>query len=261
VKVPVSWVDAFSKGPFTGNPAAVCVVASPPPDDWMQRLAFEFGIAETAFVVPRQDGAFDLRWFTPTTEVDLCGHATLASAHVLRQDGIVDGSQAVVFHTRSGALPVTYDGASLTLDFPAAARERSEMPEVLAPMFSFTAECWDGADFMVVLEDRHQVEHLEPDLSAIRSLTNRGLVVCAPDEEYDFVVRFFAPAFGIDEDPATGSIQCLLAPYWTQQLGRNPLRSLQLSPRRGYLSAEVSGERVLISGEAVTVVRGDVTSA
>jgi predicted PhzF superfamily epimerase YddE/YHI9 len=260
VTVPLRWVDAFSNGPFTGNPAGVCVVDEAPPETWMQQLAFELGIAETAFVVARGGGEFDLRWFTPVTEIDLCGHATLAAAHVLREDGHVDGSEPVVFHTRSGALPVSFAGTTLTLDFPAAVPEQVELPASLRSSCAGARECWRSADLMVVVESRAEVEEFEPDLGEILSLPDRALLLTGPDSEVDFVLRFFAPAVGIDEDPATGSAQCLAAPYWAKRLGKDAVRSVQLSARRGYLGATVRGDRVLISGEAVTVLKADVTT-
>ena len=258
-------MDAFTDRAFAGNPAGVCVVERWPDAPWMQRVAAELNLSETAFARARPDGDWDLRWFTPTVEVDLCGHATLATAHALAQDGVID--DVVGFHTRSGVLTVRV-GDAITLDFPAATPEPTEAPEGLAdalgaaPQATFKTR--NVGDLLAVLDDEATVRGLEPDLTALAALTRRdgirGVIVTAPaadeDAEHDFVSRFFAPASGIPEDPVTGSAHAALAPYWSQRLGRDGLVGLQASARTGLVRTSVHGDRVHLTGYAVTVVDG-----
>jgi PhzF family phenazine biosynthesis protein len=261
--VSLTWVDAFATAPFTGNPAAVCILAEPMADQRMQSLAFELGIAETAFVAPTDaPGTFDLRWFTPAVEVDLCGHATLASAHVLRVHGVVDGSAPVTFRTRSGPLTATYSEDLIELDFPADPMAEIPLPESLK-------EQWDGAAIrhvgrtgffaVVVLSDEDAVRGYRPDLPAIAAAGHQALIITAaaqPGSAADYVLRVFGPNVGIDEDPATGSAQCSAGPYWAAALGRPSLVAHQLSPRGAVLHVRPEGERVRIAGRAIAVFDG-----
>jgi predicted PhzF superfamily epimerase YddE/YHI9 len=255
VITPIAVVDAFTDRPFAGNPAGVCLLDEFPPDEWMQSVAAEMRHAETAFLVPREPGSWDLRWFTPTVEVDLCGHATLASGHVLFAK---DASLAVAtFHTRSGPLKATRRGARIELDFPAEAPSPASLPEAL-PFLGPTR--WTGRnrmDWFVQLATAAEVRALVPDLAAIARLGMRGLLVTAPGEEgFDFVSRCFFPQSGVDEDPVTGSAHCAFAPYWSEKLGRTSLRGYQASARGGEVAVERIGDRVRLVGSAVTVLEG-----
>lgn len=250
-------VDAFTSEPFTGNPAAVCVLTEPREPAWMQHVASELNLAETAFLVPREDG-FDLRWFTPAVEVDLCGHATLASAHVLWRDGHLSSGAPARFHTRSGLLTATRNGDWIELDFPATPEEPAEalpgMVEALGAPARYVGK--SIYDYLVELDSEATVRNLRPDFSALRRMKARGVIVtsrsAAPD--FDFVSRFFAPAVGIDEDPVTGSSHCCLAPFWSRRLGRDRFLARQLSSRGGTLRVELVGDRVHLGGQAVTVL-------
>jgi len=254
---PIYVVDAFAERPFTGNPAAVCplpVAASPA---WMQRVAAEMNLSETAFLHRRDDG-WNLRWFTPTLEVDLCGHATLAAAHVLRETGLAAGDVPLVFHTRSGPLTVTADGAGYALDFPALPVARTPQPEGL-PEALGAGPVWvgtNGMDLFVELADEAAVRSLRPDPARLARYPVRGVIVTARAADSDFVSRFFAPASGIPEDPVTGSAHCALAPYWAAKLGRTDLVGFQASARGGRVTVSVRGSRVVLGGTAVTVLRG-----
>lgn len=253
-------VDAFADRPFSGNPAAVCVLEGPAEEGWMRDVAREMNLAETAFLHRVEDG-YALRWFTPTVEVDLCGHATLASAHVLWQDGHLTAGEPARFHTRSGLLVAQRRGAEIVLDFPATPpREAAPPPGLTAALGG--RECrWVGEspfDFLVELEDESAVRSLEPDLSALARLRCRGVIAtsaAATGRPYDFVSRFFAPAAGVPEDPVTGSAHCALAPYWRDRTGRDRLIGYQASPRGGTVSVTCSGDRVLLGGLAVTTCR------
>lgn len=263
----LTWVDAFSATPFGGNPAGVCLPSEPMADEAMQSLAFELGIAETAYVIPNHDAdAFDLRWFSPATEIDLCGHATLASAHVLRERGVIDGRDPVTFHTRSGPLIASFDGDRIELDFPAAPMHPCPMPESLRGQWDEDAiiEVGQTGFFTFVVLDRESaVRDYQPDLAAISAVPLPALLLTAAAEhdsasEYDFVVRVFGPNVGIDEDPATGSAQCTAGPYWAAALGRAELEARQVSPRGAVLYVRPAGERVHIGGHAVTIFSGDL---
>lgn len=260
-------VDAFSDRPFAGNPAAVCVLdpGGWPDAAWMQRVAAEMNLSETAFALPRDDG-WGLRWFTPLVEVELCGHATLATAHALREDGLADGP--IRFHGDAcGLLLAHADGAgAITLDFPAATLAPTPPPDGLAEALGATptAVLATGAlgDLLVRLADEPALRALAPDLGAIAALTERerlrGVIATAPstDGSVDYASRFFAPAVGIPEDPVTGSAHTALAPYWSAELGRATLQALQASPRGGRLTTSVAGDRVRLAGHAVTVLDG-----
>ncbi|RSM78713.1 PhzF family phenazine biosynthesis protein [Kibdelosporangium aridum] len=259
-------IDAFTDQPFRGNPAAVCLLEDTWPDeDWMRRVAAEMNLSETAFAHPVDDSDADyaLRWFTPEVETDLCGHATLATAHALHQDR---GAPATVrFATRSGILVAqSFDDGTITLDFPAATITDSAAPDGLADALGAqpVATYQTGAlgDLLVVLSDEDTVRGLRPDLASIARIEQeygiRGVIVTAESADYDFVSRFFAPKDGIPEDPVTGSAHTALAPYWAQRTGRTSLVGLQASKRTGVVRTEVHGDRVHLTGHAVTVLDG-----
>ncbi len=273
--VPIAQVDAFADRPFTGNPAAVCRLPASRDAAWMQAVAREMNLSETAFLVPR-DGAFDLRWFTPVAEVDLCGHATLASAHILWESGVVAPADAIRFETRSGRLtctrrPTEADGAGawIWMDFPATPAEplaagepAAELTAALVEALSATPR-WLGRsrfDLLIELASEAEVAGLAPDMARLAAVDARGISVtaCATREGYDFVSRFFAPRVGVPEDPVTGSAHCTLAPFWSGRLGRPALVAYQASRRGGTVRTELHGERVRLGGRAVTVLTGDL---
>jgi PhzF family phenazine biosynthesis protein len=265
--LPIFVVDAFTSEPFRGNPAGV--VLDHGDDAWMQRVAAEMRHSETAFVRPRADGdGYDLRWFTPEVEVDLCGHATLASAHVLFETGRVARDESIEFRTRGGVLRACHAGAAgVTLDFPIS---------VPKPLDTGDAELYaalglpgerpgdflesDGRFFLCITGDAGTVRGLEPDFAKLRAVDHaRGAYVSAPgDGDYDIVSRCFAPRVGIDEDPVTGSMHCVLAAYWCARLGKDELRAFQASPRGGELTVRRAGDRVLLTGRATTVLSGEL---
>ncbi len=241
-------VDAFTDTPFRGNPAAVAVLDRFPDDGFMQSVSLEMNLSETAFCAPRQDGAYDLRWFTPTTEVDLCGHATLATAHVL--------GGGAEFHTRSGLLTCVGEDGWIRMDLPADPPVPTDAPTTVR----LPGLAWYGLgkwDALAVLEDPAQVRNFSPDLSAIAGIGVRGLIVSAVGDRsgFDCVSRVFAPSFGIPEDPVTGSAHCTLAAYWSGRLGRDDLVGEQASPRGGTVRMRCAGDRVGVAGQAVTVAR------
>jgi len=262
--IPITWVDAFSDVMFGGNPAAVCLLRSPLDDGRMQSIAFELGIAETAYLTPTDDPtSFGLRWFSPAVEIDLCGHATLASAHALREGGVVDGTAALTFHTRSGPLRAAFAGDTIELDFPAD-------PVIPGPVPASLQEQWPGAVVasghtafftFVALSSADAVRAYEPDLAAIAATGARALLLTAPGgpgSGADYVLRVFGPNVGIDEDPGTGSAQCSAGPYWAAALGRAELVAHQLSGRGATLYVRPDGERVFIGGHATTVLTGEL---
>jgi PhzF family phenazine biosynthesis protein len=258
---PIWQVDAFTDEPFRGNPAAVCILEDPRTDDWMQGVALEMNLSETAFVVPG-DGVFQLRWFTPACEVRLCGHATLASAHVLWSEEIVDQSHVIEFETlHSGTLSATHRGDEIELDFPARRPERVEAPaglvEALGLEPELVARC--ANDYLVLARDEAQVRRLSPDFSRLGRVEARGVIVTARGEQHDFVSRFFAPAVGIDEDPVTGSAHCCLCPFWAERLSKKSMVGYQASPRGGVVNVTLSGDRVTLAGAAVTTLRGQLS--
>lgn len=254
-------VDAFAAAPFTGNPAAVCLVDRFPPDTLMQRIALEMNLSETAFVTPSDSAVFDLRWFTPLAEVDLCGHATLAAAHVLYRTRAVEEDEAVRFRTRSGVLGVerTADGR-LSMDFPAEPVEPIDAPDGLSEALGVAVvACGSNRmDILAELADESTLRAVRPDMTAIADLDCRGVIVTARSDRdgRDFVSRFFAPAMGVPEDPVTGSAHCALAPYWAERLGRDRLIGWQASARGGLVEVVYRGERVDLVGSAVTVAEG-----
>src|SRR4029077_19351299 len=252
-------VDAFTGELFAGNPAGVCMLSAFLPDSTMQQIAAENRHSETAFVVPRADGSFDLRWFTPTVEDDLCGHATLASAYVLALRK--HSAWPVRFHTRSGILTVAQAQDGFVMDFPARPPQPCETPAGLLPALGLkTALVMKSRDYLVVLAQAEQVRALSPDIAALAKLDigiGGGTIVTAPGVgDVDYVCRLFAPSAGIDEDPATGSIHCTLAPYWTGRLGKGTLRAQQLSARGGSMQCTIGGDRVKIAGRARLYLHG-----
>jgi PhzF family phenazine biosynthesis protein len=251
-------VDAFAKDLFQGNPAAVVPLESWLPDTLMQQIAMENNLAETAFLV-KEGEDFHIRWFTPSTEVDLCGHATLASAFVLYQyEGFTGDS--IRFHSRSGLLTVTRQGDLLSLNFPADQLTEVELsPELTAGLDPKPVKAFKGkTDYLLVFEREQDIRDLRVDLSRLSQIRARGIIVTAPGDEVDMVSRFFAPQSGIDEDPVTGSAHTSLTPFWAGRLGKNKLTAIQLSARRGWLECELIGDRVLITGQAKIFLVGEI---
>jgi PhzF family phenazine biosynthesis protein len=254
-------VDAFTNKPFGGNPAVVCVLPQPVPDEWMGNVAREMNLSETAFLTPH-DGGFRLRWFTPSVEVDLCGHATVASAHVLWQDGHLAAGQQARFHTRSGLLLADRRGDWIELDFPAKMVAAAPAPAELLPALGVAQAAFVGKnafDYLVEVDSEETLRKLAPDHSTLRRIPVRGVIVTARSSgEFDFVSRFFAPGSGIDEDPVTGSAHCALGPYWSERLGKSEFTAFQASPRGGVVRVKIEGDRVLLGGQAVTVMTAEL---
>jgi len=251
-------IDAFADRLFAGNPAAVCPLADWLPDETMQAIAIENNLSETAFFV-LEDAGWRIRWFTPATEVKLCGHATLASAFVYFTH-IAPEAEQIVYNSHSGPLTVTRKDEWLTLDFPRQAVEPVDTPTLLAEALGVEPiEVYAADDWLIVLESEKQVRELQPNLALMKQLERRGVIVTAKGDKCDFVSRFFAPKYAIDEDPVTGSAHTKLTPFWAERLGRQKLHAQQLSSRGGDLYCEVKGERVLISGKAVHYMTGTIT--
>ncbi len=253
-------VDAFTNTPFTGNPAAVCILPEARDDRWMQNIASEMNLSETAFLVRQPDG-FSLRWFTPAVEVDLCGHATLASAHVLWESGHLKPDEQARFHTRSGLLTAERQGEWIELNFPATPVEPAETPDNLLQALGVPA-LYVGKnrfDYLVELDSEEAVRRVQPDFSLLLTVPARGVMVTsrASTSGYDFVSRFFGPRVGVNEDPVTGSAHCCLAPYWSRKLGKDALLGYQASARGGTVRVRVDGGRVRLGGQAVTVLRAE----
>jgi predicted PhzF superfamily epimerase YddE/YHI9 len=261
--IPIYVVDAFTEVPFRGNPAGICPLGSESlSDKLMAQIAAEMKHAETAFLVPRtKQGHFDLRWFTPEIEVDLCGHATLAAAHLLWEVGAVPTDEPIAFHTRSGELGARRQQGLIELDFPAVPVEAHPLPFPVPPLGEALFTGNNGMDWLVELGSEADVRAYDPDMEAIRALGLRGLIVTGSGQkEFDFVSRFFAPLAGIPEDPVTGSAHCALAPYWAQKLRKNRMSAYQASSRGGEVGVELRGERVSLFGKAVTVLRGKLSA-
>lgn len=254
-------VDAFTAHPFAGNPAAVCVMDGPADEDWMQSVAMEMNLSETAFLHPEADG-YRLRWFTPTTEVNICGHATLASAHVLWEEGYLSPGQQARFQTLSGLLTADQRDGLIELDFPSKPEQAAEPPEGLLEALGVEASYVgrNELDYLVEVDGESVVRNLAPDFTKLRAVKMRGVIVTsrAEADEYDFVSRFFAPGSGVGEDPVTGSTHSCLAPYWGAKLGKQELRAYQASARGGHLTLRLVDNRVKIAGQAVTVLRGEL---
>jgi PhzF family phenazine biosynthesis protein len=261
MRIPLYQVDAFvTDGPFTGNPAAVCPLEAWLPDDVMQAIAAENNLSETAFFVPEGD-AYRLRWFTPAVEVDLCGHATLASAQIVF-DRLMPGRESIAFQTeKAGPLIVSRDGDRLALDFPARPPAPCPASEALvAALGKRPTNVLAARDYLAVYDSSDDVAALTPDFTAVAALDRFAVIVTAPGSDgVDFVSRFFAPARGVDEDPVTGSAHCTLIPYWADRLGKNCLEARQLSRRGGALSCGLHGDRVTIAGRAVLYLEGAIT--
>ncbi len=261
--LPIQIVDAFADRAFSGNPAAVCFLPQPAPAQWMQQVAAEMNLSETAFLL-REGETFRLRWFTPRSEVKLCGHATLASAHVLWSEGHLPEQQPARFQTLSGELLAEKKDKWIQLYFPAlpvSPNESASAAALQAALNVPVTETWQTEeDWIAVLESEQLVRELRPDFSQIGRLNTRGLIVTAPgrDSGFDFVSRFFVPKLGIDEDPVTGSVHCALANLWQSKLGKSRFRAFQASPRGGVLEMELTGSRVLLQGRAVTTLKGQL---
>ena len=259
MEIPIHHLDAFvTGGVFTGNPAAVCPLAAWLPDDVMQKIAAENNLSETAFLVGG-DGRYQIRWMTPATEVDLCGHATLASAHVVFH-ALEPVRKDVRFESKSGPLAVRADGERLVLDFPARPPQRRELEkDVVAALGRAPVELWAARDYLAVFATADEVRGLAPDMARLRALDLTGMSVTAPGRgDVDFVSRWFGPAWGIDEDPVTGSAHCTLVPYWSQRLGKSRLHALQVSARGGDLVCDLRGDRVEIGGRVAPYLVGTI---
>jgi PhzF family phenazine biosynthesis protein len=266
--LPLLHVDAFTDVRLRGNPAAIVILDEPRDHDWLQSVGAEMNLSETAFLTRGSDGdAWGLRWFTPTVEVELCGHATLASAHALWELGLAPDDAPIAFDTRSGRLTAARAGDRIELDFPALPVTAAPAPpEVLAALgvpagvVEFAGRRSNGYGFLVVA-DAAQVRSVAPDFAQLARNSDTWLVTAPSDDpRYDFVSRFFAPAQGINEDPVTGSAHCLLGPYWCERLGKKIVTGLQASARTGVVECEPQGDRVKLRGHAVTVVRGELTA-
>ncbi len=250
-------VDAFASRRFEGNPAAVCPLKEWLSDDLMQSIAAENNLSETAFFVPAQSG-FHLRWFTPLAEVDFCGHATLASGHVLF-DALDYEKQSVVFETRSGEMTVERSGKLYVMNFPAQPPRPCSPPKTLIEALGAKpTEVLAADDYLAVFESQAVVQSLAPDFARLGDLDLRGVIATAPGDDHDFVSRFFGPKLGIDEDPVTGSAHCELTPYWSQRLSKKQLRARQISRRGGDVLCEIAGDRVRLKGSAVTFMVGEI---
>jgi len=259
--VPIFSVDAFSGAPFAGNPAAVCLLDRPRPEEWLRNVAREMNLSETAFLLPEGDG-FSLRWFTPSVEVDLCGHATLASAHILWERRLLPRDNEARFFTKSGLLTAREREGWVELNFPAEpanpVSSSLNLEEILGvPAFLVGR---NRMVYLVEVADEAALRGLKPDMSLLSSLECRGVIVTSRSsaKEVDFVSRFFAPRVGIPEDPVTGSAHCCLGPYWAKRLGKTAMTAYQASERGGIVKVELMGERVLLSGKAVTILAGEI---
>jgi predicted PhzF superfamily epimerase YddE/YHI9 len=262
VSHPIFVVDAFTSRPFAGNPAAICPMPAPAQEDWMQSVAAEMKHAETAFIWPI-DGGFQLRWFTPTVEVDLCGHATLAAAHALWSTSIFAVGESISFATRSGWLTASRSGGCIALDFPAEPAELSPLTDLCEEVLGGTPVWlgWNRLDWLAELRSENEVRAFVPNFEKIAAMGLRGLMITARSagSDYDFVSRFFAPQAGVPEDSVTGSAHCCLGPYWACRLGRSELVGYQASQRGGTVGVRVKGDRVELIGQAVTVLEGSLT--
>ncbi len=257
-------IDAFTDQPFAGNPAAVCILPAPREADWMQQVAREMNLSDTAFLVPRPEG-FDLRWFTPTAEVDLCGHATLASAHLLWERGILNVAEDAVFFTRSGRLSAYKKDGLVFITLPPLPVAEATPPRALVEALGVEPRFvgWNTMDYLVEVPSAASVVALAPDMHRLAGVETRGVMVTAPAQEgpYDFVSRFFAPRFGIPEDPVTGSAHCCLGPFWQHRLGKDTLVGYQASARSGIVHVHPTPTHVHLGGHAVTVMEGMLVGA
>ena len=257
--IDIYQADAFTEKPFGGNPAAVCMMPGPADPAWMQHVARDMNLSETAFLYRDRDG-FNLRWFTPTVEVEICGHATLASAHILWETGRASRGEGIEFYTLSGTLTAAMNGDMIELDFPSEPEHKADAPPALTESLG-VKPVYVGRnrfDYLVEAGSEKEVRALRPDFTLLGTIPVRGVMVTAASDmpEYDFVARFFGPASGINEDPATGSAYCCLGPYWEKKLGKSEFLAYQASPRGGVIGVRVLGERVKLMGKAVTVFKG-----
>ncbi len=253
-------VDAFTDKPFCGNPAAVCIMDKLQDEDWMQNVAREMNLSETAFLNKQVEG-YNLRWFTPAVEVELCGHATLASAHILWEIGLLKPGEQAIFNTLSGTLTANRNGKWIEMNFPAKVEEQALAPngltEALGVAVKYVGK--NQFDYLVEVESEEIVRNIKPDFDLLLSVDARGVIVTsvADSSEYDFVSRFFAPNVGVSEDPVTGSAHCCLSPFWSKRLGEDELVGYQASARGGVVKVRYAGDRVFLGGQAVTVLRGE----
>lgn len=260
MSIPIYQVDAFTKQIFGGNPAAVCLLKSWPNDNKMQNIAAENNLAETAFLV-ENNGIYEIRWFTPTIEIDLCGHATLASAHVLFNHLSITGESIQFSTLHHGLLSVTKSNDLLVLDFPSSTLIKTDITQdIINALGQIPTEVYKTRDLLAIFETEDEIAHINPDFEVLKKLDHLGVIVSAPGNNSDFVSRFFAPNAGINEDPVTGSAHATLIPYWAEKLGKNTLLARQLSEREGELFCENKGNRVLIGGHAVTYLKGEIDS-
>ena len=257
--IDIYQVDAFTEKPFGGNPAAVCILPGPADPEWMQKVARDMNVSETAFLYEDKNG-YDLRWFTPAVEVEICGHATLASAHILWEEGRAGRDEGIEFYTLSGVLTASIDGGSISLDFPSEPEHETDAPPGLTGSLG-VKPVYVGRnrfDYLVEVGTAEEVRALRPDFALLGTIPVRGVMVTSVSDMpgYDFVCRFFGPASGINEDPATGSACCCLGPYWEKKLGKSEFLAYQASGRGGVIGVRVKGERVILKGKAVTVFKG-----
>src|SRR6266480_1022598 len=254
-------VDAFTEKPFSGNPAAVCIMDELQGESWMQNVAREMNLSETAFLHKQAEG-YNLRWFTPTVEVELCGHATLASAHVLWELRLLKPGEEAIFHTLSGLLAAHQKGKWMEMNFPAKLEEQAIAPDGLIEALGVAVKYVgkNQFDYLVEVESEEIVRNIKPDFGLLQSVAARGVIVTslAGSDEFDFVSRFFAPNVGVNEDPVTGSAHCCLSPFWSKRLGKDELVGYQASARSGVVKVRYAGDRVFLGGQAVTVLRGEL---
>lgn len=259
--VTIYTVDAFTDKPFAGNPAAVCILQKPADEVWMQQVAKEMNLSETAFLYKQDDG-FNLRWFTPAVEVELCGHATLASAHVLYETGLLQVPEQAKFYTRSGLLTAERKSDMIELNFPATPAEPATVPQGIVDALSVKPTYTGKTKFDVLLEvdAEETIRNLTPDFSLLKTIPVRGVIVTSRSfsSEYDFVSRFFAPGAGINEDPVTGSAHCCLGPFWGKKLNKSTLTGYQASERGGTVTVHLMGDRVRLGGRAITILKGEL---
>ncbi len=258
-------VDAFTDKPFEGNPAAICILDGPSDPRWMQSVASETNLSETAFVFKREDGeggGYGLRWFTPAVEVKLCGHATLASGHVLFEEGLVKADELIEFHTKSGLLTIGKKGSWIEMDFPADTPRQADAPASLAAGIGMEPRyvARTKFDYLVEVPGEEAVRGLKPDFGLLKEISTRGVIVTGIStmNDFDFVSRFFAPGAGVDEDPVTGSAHCALAVFWAGKLNKTDLTAFQASKRGGIVRMTLKGDRVLLKGQAVMVMKGKI---
>jgi PhzF family phenazine biosynthesis protein len=264
MEIQIFQVDAFTEKPFGGNPAAVCILPEPCSPTWMQNVAKEMNLSETAFLHKQKEG-FDLRWFTPAVEVDLCGHATLASAHILWETGLLNPQEQARFHTRSGLLTAEMREGQIELNFPANPDEPASAPPRLLEALGLIPKYIGQSkfDYLIEVDSEESVRNIHPDFTLLKTVPVRGISVTslATSPGYDFVSRFFAPRVGVDEDPVTGSAHCTLGPFWSKKLGKNEFVAYQASERGGVLHVRVASDRVYLGGRAVTILRGELIDA